>query len=433
MTGVAVCQRLELVPTPPPARDKFTHTHIELRDTSSDRQLDPVRLDSPHLLEAMRRTGICIEDIEPVDCGQYVLQASRQGKPQALAERSGTRRWKVQESQRQEYLEQLLSCRSQLLLTAESADTQAQQPQQTGAIKPHPPPNVGDSAAQERLRQIRAETLAREQERFHRDKKRLEDEETRKELARIQLQSAREQYLAQKAEKSKALQELRNKKFHELFRQAVNKEEEREAATAQAKRDEVERVAREEESQARRQAALQSEQNKHLAFARKQIARVEATRQDWNSRQEQLQRQMDSQATKAAKHSENAAQRIEKQRVAVTMKQQERARLREAKIARCKALKAKREAEFLQAQDEKLAKLSARLSARRSSHQREVARKQQDNSEKAERRRREGAEAYAKKLAKAKQTDAQYADTLIVNAQSNSPCCGQARTSSREA
>ena len=214
----------------------------------------------------------------------------------------------------------------------------------------------------------------------------------------------------------------------------IKMQEDREAATAQAKLDEVARKQAEAADTAKRAKQEQDVLASSLVFTRKQLQRAQQTHEavrltstflpchsfshtnlknpcaeQWKqSKETQMAKQLAADA-EAAKAAVVVAERLQRQHQQVVEKQAEKARVREERRQRALAAKEKAVREQILAQTQKVAELDARLSARDSSAEEELKAKRQNDADRAERRRQQFEEQTAKRRAQAEQDDARRA------------------------
>ena len=413
-----------IVPVPSPPKEKFVDggRTVQLEDGSK------IRLNSPRLLQAASRTGVALEDIMPLKVGEFVLAAKREGgKSDAQASRIGTRRFNMHELLRQGYLAELLAARAELP-EPPPPPPQASATQPVGAEGSSDslggqPKNLDDvmnltanmaeeieeeeaSSAIKAQEEIRKKTLAVAQQRFEQEKNRLEQEELDKEAARAKVTEIRNAYFLQKAASEKELQDKRNKAFESQFKRIVKMEDDKKAATAQAKLDEVVRNQAETVDMAKRRLQEEEFMAKATAFNKKQVERVKKTNSTWKeAKQTQKAKQLEADA-EAARAAVIVAERLASQHQKIMEKQQEKARIREERRQKALAAKAAAVEAQITAQLQKTMDLDARLSARDNSAQEMLQAKQKAAAERAERIAKTEADATAARLAKAEEEEA---------------------------
>ena len=212
-----------IVPVPEPAKEKFLDGGrvVQLEDGSK------VHLNSPRMVEASRRTGVLMQQIQPLEVSDFILAAKREGgKTDDQAERVGTRRFNMHELLRQGYLAELLACRAALPEFASrqnAADEggvgktksfrDAQLTTNMGVEQEEEPASTAIQAQEE----VRKKTLAIAQTRFEQQKRRLEQEELDKEAARVKVAEIRDAYFTQKQQAEAELRDKRNRAFENNF------------------------------------------------------------------------------------------------------------------------------------------------------------------------------------------------------------------------
>lgn len=225
-----------VVPVPEPAKEKFLDGGrvVQLEDGSR------ILLNSPRMVEASRRTGVQMQQIQPLKVSEFILAAKREGgKTDGQAKRVGTRRFNMHELLRQGYLAELLACRAALPEIApreqaptggggDAADAGAVgQPKSFGDVQ-EAEQEEGEAAESRSTRgvtssaikaqeEVRKKTLAIAQARFEQQKRRLEQEELDKEAARVKVAEIRDAYFKQKQHAEVELRDKRNKAFEKNF------------------------------------------------------------------------------------------------------------------------------------------------------------------------------------------------------------------------
>ena len=193
----------------------------------------------------------------------------------------------------------------------------------------------------------------------------------------------------------------------------IKMQEDRKAATAQAKLDEVARKQAEAADTEKRAKQEQAVVASSLVFTRKHLQRAKQTHETWKQAKEtQLSKQLAADA-EAAKAAVVVAERLQRQHQQAVEKQAAKARLREERRQRALEAKEKALRDQILAQTEKVAKLDARLSARDNSAEKELEAKRQNDADRAERRRQQFEELNAKRLAQAEQDNARRAVAAI--------------------
>ncbi len=416
-----------IVPVPDKAKEKFLDGGriVQLEDGTQ------VSLNSPRILEASRRTGVLIEQVQPLKVGDFILAAKREGgKTDEQAKRVGTRRFNMHELLRQGYLAELLACHDTLAEivplkppAASNSGGAAEEEEAEVAGQPKSFEDVqnltanmeaeqqqaASSSAVKAQEEIRKKTLEIAQRRFEQQKQRLEQEELDKEAARAKVAEIRDAYFKQKQQATAELQDKRNKAFDDNFKAMIKLQEDRKAATARAKLDEVARKQAEAADTAKRAKQEEEFMDNSLAFNRQQVERVKKTHQTWKqSKETQIAKQLAADA-EAAKAAVVVAERLQRQHQLIVEKQAEKARVREERRQRALAEKERAVQQQILAQAQKLAKLDARLSARDNGAEKELKAKRRTDSERAERRKRHLEEQKAKRLAQAEEEDARRA------------------------
>lgn len=422
-SSAVLSPRCCIVPVPAKAKEVFLDGGrvVQLEDGTK------LKLNSPRLLEASRRTGVSIEQIMPLKVSEFVLVAKREGgKTDAQATRVGTRRFNMHELLRQGYLAELLKCRVELpeIVKPAAAAADAGGGNDEGALSQ--PKSFEDvqnltanmdaekeeaeaSSAIKAQEAIRLKTLATAQTRFEQQKQRLEQEELDKEAARQKVMAIRDAYFQQKQETAAALQEKRNKAFERNFNESIKLEEDKKIATAQAKLDEVTRKRAEDLDMAKRAKQEEEVMAQNLAFNRKQVERGAKTHCTWKqSKETQMAKQLAADA-EAARAAVVVAERLQRQHQHIAEKQAEKARVREERRARAMAAKEKAMHDQIAAQTQKMADLDKRLSARDTTAAEELEVKRKADEERAERRRQHLEEEKAARLARAEEEDARRA------------------------
>ncbi len=413
-----------IVPVPDKAKEKFLDGGrvVQLEDGTK------VNLNSPRMLEASRRTGVLIEQVQPLKVGEFILAAKREGgKTDEQAKRVGTRRFNMHELLRQGYFAELLACHDTLSeivpLKPPAASNGGGAADEEVAGQPKSFDDVQNltanmdaekqeeaaSSAIKAQEEIRKKTLAIAQTRFEQQKQRLEQEELDKEAARAKVAEIRDAYFKQKQHATAELQDKRNKAFENNFKTMIKMQEDRKAATAQAKLDEVARKQAEAADMAKRAKQEEEFMANSLAFNRQQVDRVKKTHQTWKqSKETQVAKQLAADA-EAAKAAVVVAERLQRQHQQIVEKQAEKARVREERRQRALAAKERAVQDQILAQTQKLAKLDARLSARDNGAEEELKAKRRNDAERAERRKQHLEAQKARRLAQAEEEDARRA------------------------